>query len=197
MGQVLNLSCGIELVLVQTTEQKQQVKDIIEQHHSYVPSNKSVGRRIDWLIQFEDRIVGMIGIGSATYPPCKDLLSYLGITKDEYRKIFNTIANNWRFCLVEEIRNLGTRTLKKLREIAPIEWKKKYKDNLNYLTTFVGGGRDGAVYKADNWWEIGKTAGLPTHKSSSMKWNNSMELKRLFVKPTGENRKLIFIRNMK
>jgi len=43
---------------------------------------------------------------------------------------------------------------------------------------------------------IGETAGLPKHKSSSMKWNNKKELKELFVKPTGENKKLIFIRRI-
>ena len=44
----------------------------------------------------------------------------------------------------------------------------------------------------DNWNFIGETSGLPKHKSSSMKWNTKEELKTLFVKPTGENKKLIF-----
>ena len=33
---------------------------------------------------------------------------------------------------------------------------------------------------------------LSEHKSSSMKWDNSEELSKKFVKPTGENRKIIF-----
>jgi len=40
----------IELVQVETKEQKNIVKDIIVNNHSYVPTNSSVGRRIDWLI---------------------------------------------------------------------------------------------------------------------------------------------------
>ena len=40
----------IRLELVEYHMQKLQVKRIIEKHHSYVPSNRSVGRRIDWLI---------------------------------------------------------------------------------------------------------------------------------------------------
>jgi hypothetical protein len=63
--------------------------------------------------------------------------------------------------------------------------------------TFVGGGHNGAVYKADNWIIIGQTSGLPKHKSSSMKWNNKEELKKLFVKPTGENKKIILIKRVK
>jgi len=68
---------------------------------------------------------------------------------------------------------------------------------LKYLITFVGGGNNGAVYKADNWEHIGYTAGLPEHKSSSMRWDSSESLKKKFVKPTGENRKMIFFKELK
>ena len=44
---------------------------------------------------------------------------------------------------------------------------------------------------------VGETAGLPKHKSSSMKWHSKEELKELYVKPTGENKKLIFITEIK
>ena len=184
---------NLNLSLVSTFEQKELVKSIIINHHSYVPTTKSVGRRIDWLIQYQDRIVGMIGIGSSVYPPPKDILRYLNTSKEEYKTIFNSIANNWRFCMSERIPNLGTRILKELRINAPIEWNKKYNNNLTHIITFVGGNKNGAVYKADNWKVIGETSGLPAHKSSSMKWNNKEELKELFVKPTGENKKIILI----
>ena len=159
-------------------------------------SNRSVGRRIDWLVSIDDKYLGMIGIGSSVYPPPKALLEYLNLNKFEYKDIFNTIANNWRFCMKKSIPNAGTQILKKLRLLSPMAWKEKYDDDLNYIITFVGGGNNGAVYKADNWEMIGKTAGLPKHKSSSMKWNNKKELKQLFVKPTGENKKLIFIKKL-
>ena len=183
------------LVQVKTKEQKDAVKYIIENYHSYVPTNASVGRRIDWLI-YEDDIfgsqpIGMIGLGSSVYPPPKDILRRMGVSKDEYRTIFNSIANNWRFCMIKSIPNAGTQILKKLRELAPIAWKDKYENDLKILITFVAGGNNGAVYLADNWEVIGKTAGLPKHKSSSMKWDKSEQLKEKFVKPTGENQKII------
>lgn len=188
------------LVQVKTKSQKDIVKHIIENHHSYVPSNASVGRRIDWLIYEDDMFpsqpIGMIGIGSSVYPPPKDLLVRLGVSKDEYREIFNTISNNWRFCMVKSIKNAGTRILKELRYKAPIAWKEKYGDELKHIITFVAGGNNGAVYKADNWEVIGKTSGLPKHKSSSMKWDTSAELQLKFVKPTGENRKIIFYKSL-
>ena len=195
---------SISFELVQFRMQKMQVKDIIENHHSYVPTSASVGRRIDWLIYHTDYTnilgiqepVGMIGIGSSVYPPPKDLLSYVGMTKSEYKDNFNSFANNWRYCLTKSIPNLGSQVLKQLRFHAPIEWNRKYGNFLTHLVTFVGGGKNGAVYKADNWEMIGETAGLPMHKSSSMKWHSKKELKKLFVKPTGENKKLIFIKKI-
>ena len=189
------------LVQVKTKEQKDAVKYIIENYHSYVPTNASVGRRIDWLI-YEDDIfgsqpIGMIGLGSSVYPPPKDILRRMGVSKDEYRTIFNSIANNWRFCMIKSIPNAGTQILKKLRELAPIAWKDKYENDLKILITFVAGGNNGAVYLADNWEVIGKTAGLPKHKSSSMKWDKSEQLKEKFVNPTGENQKIILYKDIR
>ena len=84
-----------------------------------------------------------------------------------------------------------------MRELAPVAWKEKYGDDLKILITFVAGGNNGAVYLADNWEVIGKTAGLPQHKSSSMKWDNSEQLKEKFVKPTGENQKIILYKDIR
>ena len=194
----------IKLELVEYHLQKLQVKRIIEKHHSYVPSNSSVGRRIDWLVYHSEHTnvlgieepVGMIGLGSSVYPPPKDILRYVGMTKSEYKDNFNSFANNWRYCLTKSIPNLGSQVLKQLRNLGLLQWKEKYGDDLKYLITFVGGGNDGTVYKADNWEHIGYTAGLPEHKSSSMKWDSKDKLKELFVKPTGENKKMIFIKEI-
>ena len=188
------------LIEVKTKEQKTIVKNIIVNHHSYVASNASVGRRIDWLIYeeggFPQYPIGMIGIGSSVYPPPKDILIELGVSKEEYKGMFNSIGNNWRFCMTKRIPNAGSQILKQLRLLAPISWKQKYGDDLKWIITFVAGGNNGAVYLADNWKIIGKTAGLPKHKSSSMKWNTGDELKELFVKPTGENQKIILFKSL-
>ena len=186
------------LQVVKSSEDKRKVKFIIENYHSYVPSNRSVGRRIDWLIYEDDRftVLGMIGIGSSVYPPPKDMLTHLKVTKEEYRGIFNSIANNWRYCLIKSVKNLGTQVLKELRKQAKTEWERQYGDDLKYIVTFVGANHDGAMYKADNWKHIGHTSGLPKHESSSMKWDNAESLKRKFVKPTGENKKMIFMKEI-
>lgn len=187
----------IELRTITSSQDREKAKYIVENYHSYVPTFNSVGRRIDWLIFIDDELVGMIGIGSSTYPPCKDILTYLKISKEEYKSIFNNIANNWRFCMIKKIPNAGTQILKKLRKQAVIEWKNKYGDDLNYLITFVAGGNNGAVYLADNWSLIGHTSGLPRHNSVSMKWDSKDKISEKFVKPTGENKKLIFIKKVR
>ena len=189
------------LQLVESDIQKQLVKKIITKHHSYVPTHRSVGRRIDWLIyeddKFPSRCIGMIGVGSSVYPPPKDLLNYVGMTKSEYKDNFNSFANNWRYCMTTHIPNAGSQILKQLRYLAPIEWEKKYKNFLTHIITFVGGGNNGAVYKADNWDMVGHTSGLPDHDMISMKWDGKEQLKKKFVKPTGENKKLIFVTQVK
>ena len=164
-----------------------------------------MGRRIDWLVYHSDytnilgieRPIGMIGIGSSVYPPPKDILRYAGMKKDVYKENFNEFGNNWRFCMTKSIKNAGTQILKQLRKQAPIEWKKKYGDDLKWLITFVAGGNNGAVYKADNWKQIGETAGLAKErKSFSVKWNSAEYLKETFLPPTGENKKIIFIKKL-
>jgi hypothetical protein len=189
------------LIEVTTKQQKEVVKNIIENHHSYVPTNNSVGRRIDWLIyennEFGSGPIGMIGLGSSVYPPPKDILIRMGVSMEQYRSIFNSIANNWRFCMTKSIKNMGTQVLKEMRTKAPSAWKLKYDNDLKILITFVAGGNNGAVYLADNWEVIGKTSGLPKHKSSSMKWDNHEDLKEKFVKPTGENQKIILYKDIR
>jgi hypothetical protein len=98
--------------------------------------------------------------------------------------------------MTKSIPNAGTQILKQLRTKAPNAWKTKYGNDLKHIITFVGANKNGAVYLADNWKKIGETAGLPKHRSSSMKWNSNEQLKELFVKPTGENKKIILIKDL-
>tara|TARA_B100000029_G_scaffold252492_1_gene249393 strand:- start:1508 stop:2104 length:597 start_codon:yes stop_codon:yes gene_type:complete len=187
----------IKLVIANDKVSKDFIKETIKNYHSYVPSTSSVGRRIDWVVFNDDKPIGMIGIGSSVYPPPKDILKHTKLSIKEYKNKFNSFANNWRFCMRESIRNAGTQILKELRRQAPLYWKQKYNDDLLYLITFVAGGNNGAVYKADNWSQIGQTSGLPPHKSISMKWDTHESLKEKYVKPTGENKKLIFFKRIR
>ena len=89
------------------------MRNVIKKHHSYVPTAEYPGRRIDWLIYdvtdeetwpFKRELLGMIGIGSSFYPPPKDILRYVGMSKDVYKDNFNQFANNWRFCFIKKVK---------------------------------------------------------------------------------------------
>ena len=89
---------------------------------------------------------------------------------------------------------MGTQILKKIRNRAANDWHETYGDNLLAIVTTIGNGKTGSVYLADNWKKIGETAGLPKNKKSvSMKWDDKNSINERFVKPTGEDKKIILI----
>jgi hypothetical protein len=173
LKKVAGEKMAIKFKLISTKSDWNIARTLVEQNHSYVPNLNTIGRHIDFLIEDENGFLGFVGIGSATYPPCKDVLNFLNCTKEDYKSIFNNLANNWRFCLVRKVPNIGTQVLKLFREYSKFYWKEKYGDELRYIITFVGAGHDGAIYKADNWKLVVKTSGLKKHKSFSMKWNKT------------------------
>ena len=48
---------NIELKLISNESDRELAKNIVENHHSYVPTYKSVGRRIDWLIYIDVQLL--------------------------------------------------------------------------------------------------------------------------------------------
>ena len=82
----------VELKLILIEKDKNTAKNIVENHHSYVPTFKSVGRRLDWLIFVDNEVKGMIGVGSSTYPPCKDVFKKnLILTRRNIKKFLTTL----------------------------------------------------------------------------------------------------------
>lgn len=168
--------------------------DIVVKYHSYVASPRTVGRCIKYLIYYNDELVGTFWLGSGFKPTPKSILNYFNKSQKEFDKIFNTVADNKRFCMIKNIPNLGTQILKNVRNRAKKDWYEKYGDDLVGIVTTIGDGKKGSVYLADNWIKIGETVGLPKdRKSVSMKWDNKEQIKEKFVTPTGENKKTILV----
>jgi hypothetical protein len=186
-----------ETLIIKIADEKSDKKiadNIVIKYHSYVNSAKIVGRCIKYLIYYNESIVGTFWVGSGFKPTPKSILKYFNTKQVEFDKIFNEVADNKRFCMIKRIPNLGSQILKGIRQRVKSDWYNKYGDNLQALLTTIGNGKNGAVYLADNWENIGTTAGLPKRdKSVSMKWNTSEEIKDRYVKPTGENKKIILI----
>jgi len=100
-------------------------------------------------------MVGVFALGSAFAKP-KTIQKYMKDNNIE----FNEIANNIVFCLANcKNKNAGTIFLKLCRQDAIKWWYERYNDYLKVFQTFILPPRTGAVYKADNWSEIGITTG--------------------------------------
>ena len=184
----------LNIRIAETKEQKRLADDIVVQYHSYVASARTVGRCIKYLIYYENELVGTFWIGSGFKPTPKAILNYFEKSQSEFDGVFNTVADNKRFCMIKHIPNLGTQILKAVRNRAKKDWYTGYGDDFTAILTTIGDGKKGSVYLADNWKKIGETAGLPKdRKSVSMKWDDSDGIKEKYVKPTGENKKTILI----
>jgi hypothetical protein len=184
----------VSLAIAESREQKRLVDALVVQHHGYVASARTVGRCIKYMVHFDDSLVGTFWLGSGFKPTPKDILRFFGVSQKQFDEMFNTVADNKRFCLSERIPNLGSMALSLVRQRAIRDWRDKYGDSLVAIVTTVGSGRKGSVYLADNWQVIGHTSGLPpARKSVSMKWDDAEAINARFVKPTGENKKTLLI----
>jgi Domain of unknown function (DUF4338) len=186
----------ISLRIAETPEDKSIADQMVIQHHSYVASARTVGRCMKYIIStaYEGKDIGTFWVGSGFKPTPKSILNHFGMSQSEYDAIFNEVADNKRFCMVEKIPNAGSQILKAIRRRVKKDWYLRYGDNLRAIITTIGGNKSGSVYLADNWKQIGYTAGLPANrKSVSMKWDDKDAIAQKYVKPTGENKKIILI----
>src|SRR5436309_2972094 len=55
----------VRLVKITTPEQSKIFRDLITEHHSYVKSVMVGGKQIDYLVFYEEKVIGGIGLGSA------------------------------------------------------------------------------------------------------------------------------------
>lgn len=192
---------SIVIRIAESVEDKNIANKIVVDFHSYVNTPKVVGRCIKYLISYDTgefggkRDVATFWLGSGFKPTPKAILNYFGVGQSEFDKMFNEVADNKRFCIKESpVPNFGSQVLSLIRKRAKVDWFEKYGNNLQGILTTIGNGKNGAVYLADNWEKIGKTAGLPKRdKGVSMKWNTQDEISERYVKPTGEDKKLILV----
>ena len=159
-------------------------RDTINKFHSYKKYTDSPTRNIRWLLYESEsgNHIGAIGLSSATISiSCRD--NFIGWTKEQRIKNLGMIANNSRCCFIRDnitIKNIGSMALKQLRIIGAKRWFEKYDQPLLLLETFVQPDRDeeyngkklrnGAIYRADNWQEIGMTSGHSIRKGPLGLW---------------------------
>ena len=124
----------------------------------YPESKGIVGRSINYLIIYNHKIAGIIGL---TNPPYSIGIidDFFGINKENRTQLNQQIANNHVFRLINNEHNLASRCLRVLRKVVTRDWKEKYGTELKGLLTFVEPPRKGCCYLADNWKYLGMTKG--------------------------------------
>lgn len=144
---------------------------------SHYPESKGiVGRSINYLILYKNRIVGIIGLMNPPYA-IELVDNYFGINKDNRNAKNLEIANNHVFRLVSNEPNLASRCLRLLRKVGVKDWQYKYGVVLKGLLTFVEPPRNGICYLADNWKYLGMTKGFGTTQRSN-RWENRKWVKK-------------------
>jgi len=105
---------------------------------------------------FEDgNMTGVFALGTVFDKP-KSVKQFI----EEHKLSMNEVANNIVYCLYgQQDKNAGSKLLSLCRQDAISWWHERYGDELKAFETFILPPRNGAVYKADNWQQIGLTSG--------------------------------------
>jgi hypothetical protein len=136
-------------------DQRDTMKQFINTYHSYITYSDRPSRKLYWMIYEDERLVGIFGLGSCFHRP-KVVSTFM----EEHNLEFNEVGNNIVFCLANHKgKNVGSRVLSLCRKDAIKWWGERYDDTLKAFQTFILPPRTGAVYRADNWKQLGITSG--------------------------------------
>lgn len=153
-----NRVCRITLDIVDNDTKRFNFDMIVKNYHTYKPSTDLFGRRIDWLVRCDNKIIGAIGLGScALAMGPRD--RYIGWNKTSRTLHLNNVAVNWRFCLTEDGRGLGSRVLSEFCTQSRKVWKEKFGDTLLMIETLIEPPYTGTSYKASGFVCVGETKG--------------------------------------
>lgn len=133
----------------------QQCREFIDTYHSYIQYAERPSRKMYYCLMENGTMVGVFALGSC-FPQSKDVRQFM-----KKRDLgFNEVANNIVYCLSgHQDKNAGSKFLSLCRQDAINWWQERYGDELKAFQTFILPPRTGAVYKADNWEQIGITSG--------------------------------------
>lgn len=138
----------------------------------------SHGQQLHFLVRYGGDLVGAISGGAAVFSvPARNQFFRFPKLQARYHRDcperpcqhdhIQAIVDNTLFRLVtdDSVKNLGSATLRVWREASAILWREIYGVPVIGFETFVDGDapegvpRDGRMYKADNWIDLGRTDG--------------------------------------
>jgi len=159
-GMIYNKSTSIQFDMFSEVLTLMPIKKsndlFVKWYMEHYPNSKGiVGRSLNYLIYINNEPIGIIGGAS---PPLNYKLFRKYFDTDDEKKFINN--NVFRIVNNKNKKNLGTQILKLYRNTIKKDYEKKYQDILLGIITFVEPPRTGAIYKADNWENLGFTQGI-------------------------------------
>jgi hypothetical protein len=153
-----------KIIRIIIPEERLKAKNFINAYHSYIKYADRPSRKLYWNLYEDDILVGVFALGSA-FDRNKHVKEFM--IKNNLK--FNEVANNIVYCLYgQKDKNAGTKFLKLCRLDAIKWWNERYGDTLKAFQTFILPPRTGAMYKADNWKELGFTTGGKTMTTKTL-----------------------------
>ena len=160
----------------------------------YIPDRGVVGQQLQYLIFYENEIVGVIGGASSVYTnEFRD--EYFGLSKEKELKTrqLNSIVNNNIFRLTYPAPNLASIAIAMWRKRICQDWKTLYGIEVSGFETFVveerlwdGRTRNGCCYRSDNWELVGISKG---YKNTNVRGRNTPS-------KTLKRRKLVYCKKL-
>lgn len=180
----------IDIVLVSGTEEEFIWDDLVYHHH-YLGHNKMTGRRMKYLVIYQQRPLAALGFHSASLK-LKSRDQYIGWSAKQKKQHLKRVINNNRFVIFPwiKVKNLASYVLSKTLNILPDDWNDKYNIEPVLVETFVDLSLyDGTCYQAANWVLLGETKGY-TKKGKTYEYHGNK--KAIYVYPLKKNfRKII------
>lgn len=161
-------------------------QELMQKHH-YLGALPKIGETIRYVAIWQNNWVALLSFSAAAWK-CKVRDHWLGWNERNQYDRLNLITNNSRFLILPNwhISNLGSRVLSLCKNRLVQDWQQFFGHPVFLLETFVDSNNfNGTLYKAANWFYLGKTKGYKRTSHGYSSKPNSTKL--VFVQPLQSN----------
>lgn len=159
-GSVRDLK-PLDIFMVSGTEDEIIWDELVEKYH-YLSHEKIMGRRLKYLVLWQERPVAALSFHSAIPKiACRD--SFIGWSSTEREKYLHRVVDNNRFLILPwvKVKNLASHLLAQVLKRLAADWSAIYGTEPLIVETYVDLSRyQGTCYRAANWIYVGETKGF-------------------------------------
>jgi hypothetical protein len=160
--------------------EEQRFASVMKQCH-YLGFNGVLGERMHYVAERDGKWIALLSwAGAALKLQARD--SWIGWSAKHRDARLKFVVSNWRFLILTDKNepNLASFVLARNLHRLSHDWQEKYAHPILMVETFVEGQRfRGTCYRADNWVQIGESAGFEKYRET---YRYHGEKKLIFVK---------------